>query len=68
MKEPDSEDEADAVKLKEPLQNLMEVLYTKAVADFKIFSVFFLLPLGLKGYNDPNQYTVLVILSSSVLR
>lgn len=31
VKEPDSEDEADAVKLKEPLQNLMEVLYTKAV-------------------------------------
>eukprot|EP00435_Cladocopium_sp_Y103_P042223 s1628_g11.t1 len=31
VKEPDSEDEADAVKLKEPLQSLMEVLYTKAV-------------------------------------
>jgi len=28
---PDSEDEANAVKLKEPLQGLMEVLYTKPV-------------------------------------
>ena len=31
VKVPESEDEADAVKLKEPLQALMEVLYTKPV-------------------------------------
>ena len=36
----------------------MEVLYTKAVADFKIFSVFFLLPLGLKGYRVQRSQSI----------